>query len=227
MATTTPDNLRYPNPTDPFNLVADWGITVTDVQNALTRRANSYIGTAAQRIAFTTAPEGVHWQDTDGSKGYWARRGGAWVEVAAPLPAALNFYNNAAGQGITATPGTWQDFSAAAGTTTFGALTRPLEVMAYYGGVGVATGGDYNAFGVATSGGLVSAPNQLPDGTGPLDKWIYTPFNTMTNIPYYGAKRFVLPAGSAVNFRAQALRSGSSTSQFNYWQVNVVPIRWA
>lgn len=227
MATTSPDNIRYPNPSDPYNLVADWGVSMTDVQTALNRRANSYTGTAAQRTAFTTAPEGVHWQDTDGSKGYWARRAGAWVQVDKPLPASLRFFNNGSGLTISSAPSTWSDRTPeAGGTFSFGTLDQPLEVVAYYSGVGVTSGGDYVTFGVATSGGLVTAPNQEPDGTGSNNRWIYTPFNTGSNVPTTGFKRFILPAGTPTTFRAQALRSGTNSAAFNYWQVNVVPVRW-
>lgn len=79
MATTTPDNIRTPSPSDPYNLVADLAILGSDVQTALNRRANSYIGTSSQRVAFTTAPEGVEWRDTNGSKLKYVRNGGAWV----------------------------------------------------------------------------------------------------------------------------------------------------
>lgn len=79
MATTSPDNIRTPNPSDPFNLVADWAITASDTQAALVKRANLYIGTSAQRTAFTTAPEGTHWQDTNGTRGEYVRQSGAWV----------------------------------------------------------------------------------------------------------------------------------------------------
>lgn len=78
MATTTPDNIRTPNPTDPYNLVADLAILASDVQTALNRRANLYFGTAAQRAAFTTAPNGTHWQDTNGSMYEWVRIAGVW-----------------------------------------------------------------------------------------------------------------------------------------------------
>lgn len=96
MATTTPDNVRSPNPTDPYNLVADLAILASDVQTALTRRANLYVGTAAQRTAFTTAPDGVHWQDTNSNRWEWVRTGGTWVvvdpsasgEVTVTVPAA-------------------------------------------------------------------------------------------------------------------------------------------
>ena len=81
MATTSPDNVRSPNPTDPYNLVADLAILASDVQTALTRRANMYVGTSTQRTAFTTAPEGVHWQDTNGTRLEYVRQSGAWVNA--------------------------------------------------------------------------------------------------------------------------------------------------
>lgn len=79
MATTTPDNLFNPNPSDNYNLLADWATSMQSVQTALTRRANMYVGTSTKRTAFTTAPEGVHWQDTDGVKREYVRKSGVWV----------------------------------------------------------------------------------------------------------------------------------------------------
>lgn len=79
MATTTPDGIRSPNDSDQYALVQDLGVLAQTTQDALNKRANSYIGTAAQRNAFTTAPEGTSWQDTDGNKYRWTRQGGAWV----------------------------------------------------------------------------------------------------------------------------------------------------
>lgn len=84
MATTTPDNLRSPNPTDPYNLVADLAILASDTQAALVKRGNFYIGTSAQRIAFTSAPDGTHWQDTNGVMREYVRVSGSWIEI---LPA--------------------------------------------------------------------------------------------------------------------------------------------
>ena len=83
MATTTPDNIRTPNPTDPYNLVADLAILASDVQTALDRRANLYIGTSTQRTAFTSAPEGTHWQDTNGTSREYVRRAGVWLGLTA------------------------------------------------------------------------------------------------------------------------------------------------
>ena len=88
MATTSPDNIRTPNPTDPYNLIADLAIIANDTQTAISKRGNMYTGTAAQRGAFSTAPEGTHWQDTDGQKYEWVRKNGAW-RGARPLAGAV------------------------------------------------------------------------------------------------------------------------------------------
>ena len=77
MATTSPDNLRTPNPTDPYNLVADLAILASDTQAALGKRGNRYIGTKTQMDAFTSAPEGTTWFNTT-DKGEYLRVSGVW-----------------------------------------------------------------------------------------------------------------------------------------------------
>ena len=80
MATTTPDNIKTPGTGDQYALVQDLGAMADTVQNALVKRANMYVGTSAARTAWTTAPEGVHWQDSDGvAKLEYVRRAGAWA----------------------------------------------------------------------------------------------------------------------------------------------------
>lgn len=81
MATTSPDNLRTPDPGDPYNLVPDLATLAGDVQAALLLRDNNTgSGTASQRTAFTsTAPDGFLWQDTDGIKMIWRKDGAVWV----------------------------------------------------------------------------------------------------------------------------------------------------
>lgn len=81
MATTSPDNLRTPNPGDPYNLVPDLATLAQDVQNALNnKQSNVFKGTAAQRVAFlSTAAVGMLWQDTDGIGMLWKKVGVAWV----------------------------------------------------------------------------------------------------------------------------------------------------
>lgn len=80
MATTSPDNLRTPDPGDPYNLVADLATLSGDVQTALTLRANAFKGTASARTAYTaTATNGMLWQDTDSIKMIWRKDGAVWV----------------------------------------------------------------------------------------------------------------------------------------------------
>lgn len=82
MVSTSPDNLWSPNLTDPAILITDLGAMQTSVQAALTKRANFYTGTSAQRTAFTnTAPEGVAWKDTNGTKNLYVKEGAAWSQI--------------------------------------------------------------------------------------------------------------------------------------------------
>lgn len=80
MATTSPDNIRTPDQGDQYALTQDLGVLADTVQDALTRRANTFRGTVAQRTAFTsTATDGMLWQDTDGMKMIWRKDGAAWA----------------------------------------------------------------------------------------------------------------------------------------------------
>ena len=81
MATTSPDNLRTPNPGDPYNLVADLATFANDVQVALNKKVSNLLkGTGAERTAATgTSTNGMLWQDTDGIKMLWRKDGAAWV----------------------------------------------------------------------------------------------------------------------------------------------------
>ena len=82
MATTTPDNIWTPDSGSNYNYVIDSAATASSVQNALTRRANSYTGTTTERTAFTTdAPEGTLWSDTNGDKTLWIKQGASWQKV--------------------------------------------------------------------------------------------------------------------------------------------------
>lgn len=74
MATTSPDNLRTPDPGDPYNLVSDLATLAGDVQDALNDRGNAFKGTAAERaIAESSVDEGSLWVDTDGIKMIWRK----------------------------------------------------------------------------------------------------------------------------------------------------------
>lgn len=89
---TSPDNIPSPDLTDQYALTQDMAALADGTQAALVRRANLYIGTSTQRAAFTSAPEGTHWQDTDGSKLEYVRKSGQWV---ASIPLA-NLQTNTA-----------------------------------------------------------------------------------------------------------------------------------
>ena len=79
MAVTSPDNIRTPDSGDQYALVQDLGVLADTTQAALTKRGNLFVGTAAQRTAFTTATNGMNWQDTDGTAARYVRVAGAWV----------------------------------------------------------------------------------------------------------------------------------------------------
>lgn len=79
MAVTSPDNIRTPDSGDQYALVQDLGVLADTTQAAITKRGNLFVGTAAQRTAFTTATNGMNWQDTDGTAARYVRVAGVWV----------------------------------------------------------------------------------------------------------------------------------------------------
>lgn len=85
MATTSPDNLYSPDSSDPYALTQDLGAMQDSVQSALVRRANAYVGTSAQRNAFTSAPVGTIWSDTNGSRLVYKRGASSWEPVSPPV----------------------------------------------------------------------------------------------------------------------------------------------
>lgn len=85
MATTSPDNLYSPDSSDPYALTQDLGAMQDSVQSALVRRANAYVGTSAQRNAFTTAPVGTIWSDTNGSRLVYKRGASSWEPITPPV----------------------------------------------------------------------------------------------------------------------------------------------
>lgn len=85
----TPNGIRSPNDSDGYALVQDLGLLASTADAAITKRGNMYLGTAAQRTAFTTAVEGQHWQDTNGTKGEYVRQAGAWVLWLEPVTTQL------------------------------------------------------------------------------------------------------------------------------------------
>ena len=107
MAVTSPDNIRTPDSGDQYALVQDLGVLADSTQAAITKRGNLYVGTAAQRTAFTTAVNGVNWQDTDGTAARYVRVAGAWVmqgDKAYSGPSAQRTAFTTAPAGVT-----WQD----------------------------------------------------------------------------------------------------------------------
>lgn len=92
MATTSPDNLYSPDSSDPYALTQDLGAMQDSVQTALVRRANAYVGTSAQRNAFTTAPVGTIWSDTNGNREVWKWSGSEWgslIDLSGRAPFAM------------------------------------------------------------------------------------------------------------------------------------------
>lgn len=88
MATTSPDNLRTPDLGDQYALVQDLAALADLIQIALDRRANAFIGTSQERVAYTdTATNGQLWKDTNGSKALWFKDGATWATVIPPAPA--------------------------------------------------------------------------------------------------------------------------------------------
>lgn len=87
MATTSPDNLKTPDAGDQYALVQDLGALADTTQAALTRRANSFVGTSAQRLAYASPSPGAKWQDTNGSRleyvwwGQWETGDTGWVTI--------------------------------------------------------------------------------------------------------------------------------------------------
>lgn len=78
MATTSPDNLKTPDAGDQYALVQDLGAFADTVQIALNNRGNLFKGPSSSRVAFTSAPDGARWQDTNGDLLEWVRLAGAW-----------------------------------------------------------------------------------------------------------------------------------------------------
>lgn len=82
MATTSPDNIWTPDSGDNYDYVIDSAATAASIQTTLTKRANSYIGTSEDRIAFTAdAPVGSTWADTNGDYILWIKQGASWQRV--------------------------------------------------------------------------------------------------------------------------------------------------
>ena len=78
---TTGNGVWTPDASSNYNLTTDLAAMAASIDTALVKSANAYKGTAAQREAFTAAPDGTLWSDTNGTRQLWMRQSGAWVVV--------------------------------------------------------------------------------------------------------------------------------------------------
>lgn len=93
---TTPDELPTPDLGGAYNFVSDIQTLAESVQNTFIKRANSYTGTSAQRVAFTaSAPLGALWSDTDGDQLVWKKTSGGWETVGGGDEAVRKFATKA------------------------------------------------------------------------------------------------------------------------------------
>lgn len=81
MPTTANHAIWTPASESNYNLTTDLAAMAASIDTALVKSANAYKGTAAQREAFTAAPDGTLWSDTNGTRRLWMRQSGAWVEA--------------------------------------------------------------------------------------------------------------------------------------------------
>lgn len=82
MAITSPDNLPSPDASGAVKPITNFKALADATQAALVKRANLYTGTSAARAAFlSTAPEGTHWQDTNGTKFLYVKKDSVWMLV--------------------------------------------------------------------------------------------------------------------------------------------------
>jgi len=100
MAIETEDGLSTPDLNDGFNYVPQMATLATTTQQALEKRANTRIGTSAQRNAsIDLVQEGTLWVDTNGSRSIYTKQGNNW-ELVWPIPripTARNFLKSQSG----------------------------------------------------------------------------------------------------------------------------------
>lgn len=98
---TAPDAIPSPSIDDPFQWAPQLEALAEGTQVALNKRGNAYKGTVAQRNAFTNAPEGTLWSDTNSNRQVWRRINGSWEQfiddtgwVNIPLAEGFAVYEN-------------------------------------------------------------------------------------------------------------------------------------
>jgi len=129
MATTTPDNIAYPNTTDPWATQSDLAATASSVQNALNKRERyEYVwANSAARTAETTMVEGSLGYQVDTQTDY-VYSGGSWrnrlsygeftsAGVTLSSTATTNFSSINVNSGATTDP---TNFTTSANTVTVG-----------------------------------------------------------------------------------------------------------
>lgn len=164
MATTSPDNIWTPDSSDNYDYVINAAATATSVQNALTRRANSYTGTITERTAFTTsAPEGTLWSDTNGDKVLWIKQGASWIPV----------WGN--GQGLGTPTGTIMQYAGATAPSSWLLCQGQAVSRTGYAALFAVTGTAYGAGDGSTTFNVPNLQGRVPVGLQTSD----ADFNTL------------------------------------------------
>lgn len=82
MAIQTKDGITTPGLNDPFQIVSQLSTLAETTQQALDKRANTRVGTSAQREAsIDLVPEGTLWVDTNGDKALYTKQGPTWKRI--------------------------------------------------------------------------------------------------------------------------------------------------
>lgn len=201
---TTPDNIPSPDLTDQYALTQDMAALADGTQRALTRRANLYTGTANQRIAFSTATEGVHWQDTDGSKLEYVRKSGKWESLRAFSPISVE---NTGSFSVVNTGAT--NTALAGGLATSATLSRPERTKVR---VDFAAGGSNIATGISLGVQLSGAVTTTVSRGGPNAVYLSAPGRgssfLVLDLPA-GSTTFTLVAGAMGAAGARVLTEAS------------------
>lgn len=184
MATTSPDNLRTPNPGDPYNLVADLATLASDTQVALNKKVSNLLtGTAAQRVAATsTSTNGMLWQDTDGIRMIWRKDGSVWV------PAVWRWAGTTAQRdGFTQAPVGFEWYNSTTASTNYriasGWVSDLVEAQAGAAGGAVYASGWANVVNVNWNGLWSSKTYRTVTVNGAATKGSFASLETICTLP--------------------------------------------
>lgn len=217
MATTTPDNIWTPDAGDQYALTQDLGANADSVQAALIRRGNAYKGSTAQRTAFSSAEDGVLWQDTDGIKMVWRRDGVNWVPAVwrwtgslsqmnafTAAPVGFHWYNTTDNMDYVRRGGAWVLVNPPAPITT-GTVLAPTGTLPSIGGGAYGTTLSNIAIPTTLEAGEVLSVSEVGIGNG----WgIVSQVNNVTG-PLSDVK---------VNIRFVQIGSGQAQTLTLLWQ---------